>query len=202
VRISRASPLVLGSASSRRSELLRLAGIPFVVRSVDIDESAQPAESAQSYLVRVARAKLDAVRALDLSPSGACLVADTIVIAPDGALLGKPRDVNEARSMILRLAGAVHEVSTRFLLAENPSGASPACAETITTRVMFREIEPDEASAYAVNGEGRDKAGGYAIQGSAAMFIRRIDGSYTNVVGLPLCEVFAALRALGWLEAP
>jgi septum formation protein len=68
--------------------------------------------------------------------------------------------------------------------------------------VTFREIEPDEARAYAVNGEGRDKAGGYAIQGSAATFIRRIDGSYTNVVGLPLCEVFTALRALGWLEAP
>lgn len=173
-----------------------------MVRSVDIDENARPAESAESYLVRVARAKLDAVRRLDLSPSGACLVADTIVVAPDGALLGKPRDVNEAQAMIVRLAGATHEVSTRFVLAENPSDASPACAETITTRVTFREIEPDEARAYAVNGEGRDKAGGYAIQGSAATFIRRIDGSYTNVVGLPLCEVFTALRALGWLEAP
>jgi septum formation protein len=98
--------------------------------------------------------------------------------------------------MIERLAGATHEVSTRFVLG---SRALVAHAQTVTTRVTFRSVDGDEASAYAATGEGRDKAGAYAVQGRAAAFIERIEGSYTGVVGLPLCEVVVALRQHGWL---
>jgi septum formation protein len=99
--------------------------------------------------------------------------------------------------MIERLAGATHLVSTRFALAA-PSG--PALhAQTVTTRVAFRALAPGEAAAYAATGEGRDKAGAYAVQGRASAFIASLEGSYTNVVGLPLSEVVVAMRALGWL---
>jgi septum formation protein len=90
-------------------------------------------------------------------------------------------------------------VRTRFLLADVAAAAPPAHAQTVVTRVTFRSIPEGEALAYAATGEGRDKAGGYAVQGRAAAFVERIDGSYTNVVGLPLCEVVVAMRALGWL---
>jgi septum formation protein len=124
-------------------------------------------------------------------------VADTTVVAPDGAILGKPADDDEAAAMILRLAGATHEVSTRFALAPRSDGAV-AVARTVTTRVTLRPVTRAEALAYAATGEGRDKAGAYAVQGRASMFIERLEGSYTAVVGLPLCEVTEALRALGW----
>ncbi len=199
MRISDGSPLTLGSASPRRRELLRLAGIPFVVRPADTDEDDRPGESPRAYVERVARAKLEAVRALGLGPSKTCLVADTIVVSSDGALLRKPIDDESALAMIERLAGATHEVSTHFILGDSLEGTVPAHAETVTTRVTFRALGAAEARGYAASGEGRDKAGGYAIQGAAAAFARRIDGSYTNVVGLPLCEVVMALRSLGWL---
>jgi len=188
---------VLGSASPRRRDLLASTGIPFVVRAADADE-AQRGDTPAAYLERIARAKLDAVRALPLGPCRGVLVADTIVVAPDGAILGKPRDAGEARAMLDRLAGAVHTVETRFVLAPPDPRAPPVHAETVSTRVGMRPLSPDEARAYVETGEGSDKAGGYAVQGRAAAFVRRIDGSYTNVVGLPLCEVVLALRILGW----
>jgi septum formation protein len=181
---------------------LRLAGVPFVMRAAVTDEEEIPGETPREYVERVARAKLEAVRALGLGPSRTCLVADTIVVSPDGALLRKPTDDEGARAMIERLAGATHEVITRFVLGDSLGGSPPAHAETVTTRVTFRAFAAGEARAYAASGEGTDKAGGYAIQGAAAAFARRIDGSYTNVVGLPLCEVVTALRALGWLTDP
>ncbi len=180
-----------------------MLGVPFVVRSAAADETAHTGEAPREYVERVTRAKLDAVRAMDLGASGGVLVADTIVIAPDGALLGKPCDDDDARAMIERLAGATHEVATHFALAALapcPGGAAPAHAQTVTTRVTFRALTRGEAIAYVATGEGRDKAGGYAVQGGAAVFVERIDGSFTNVVGLPLCEVLVAMRALGWLE--
>jgi septum formation protein len=199
VRITDASPLVLGSASPRRRELVAMLGVPFVVRAADADESARPRETPHAYLERVTRAKLDAVRAMDLGESPCVLVADTIVIAPDGVALGKPSSDEEARAMIERLAGATHAVSTRFLLGEGSAATAPAHAETVTTQVTLRSLAPREAAAYAAGGEGRDKAGGYALQGRAAAFVERIEGSYTSVVGLPLCEVVVAMRRLGWL---
>jgi len=171
-------------------------GVPFVVRTVDVDESWHD-EAPHAYLERITRAKLDAVRALDLGEATGVLVADTIVVAPDGGVLGKPRDDDEARAMIERLAGATHQVSTRFEIAA--VAGRVAHAETVTSRVAFRAVTTHEAAAYAATGEGRDKAGAYAVQGRAAAFIERIEGSYTSVVGLPLCEVVVAMRALGWL---
>ncbi len=198
--ISVAAPLVLGSASPRRHEMIAMLDVPFFVRSADVDESMRGGESPRAYLERVTGAKLDAVRAYDLGPASAVLVADTVVVAPDGSVLGKPLDRREALSMIQRLAGTTHEVSTRFVLAACEAKARPAHAETVTTRVTFRPVADDEARAYVATGEGNDKAGGYAAQGRAAAFVERIEGSYTNVVGLPLCEVVVALRGLGWLS--
>jgi septum formation protein len=202
VRIDEAHPLVLGSASPRRRELVATLGISFVVLTAEVDESMLAGEIPTAYLERVTRAKLDAVRARAQQGGGAVrgvLVADTIVVAPDGGVLGKPHDDEEARLMVERLAGATHEVKTRFVLAASRSSASPAHAETVTTRVTFRPVTADEARAYVATGEGRDKAGAYAVQGRASAFVERIDGSYTGVVGLPLCEVVVALRAVGWL---
>jgi len=174
--------------------------MPFVVRPADVDESIRSGESPRDYLERVVAAKLAAVCAGGLGAASAVLVADTVVVAPDGSMLGKPVDDRDASSMISRLAGQTHEVRTRFLLAGGGAGDRPAHAETVTTRVGFRRLTEDEARAYVATGEGRDKAGAYAVQGKAATFVERIEGSYTNVVGLPLCEVVVAMRALGWMS--
>jgi septum formation protein len=197
VRITAELPLVLGSASPRRRELLELLGVPFLVRAVDVDEGARAGEKPEAYLERVAQAKLEAVRAAGSERAGAILVADTTVVAPGDHVLGKPADDAEAAAMLARLAGATHEVKTRFLLAAPPPG--PALhAETVTTRVSFRPLSGAEIARYVATGEGRDKAGSYAVQGRAAAFVSRLEGSYTAVVGLPLCEVAVALRGLGW----
>jgi septum formation protein len=174
--------------------------VPFVVFPAEIDESTRGAESPRDYLERVTTAKLEAVRDRDLGASSGVLVADTVVIAPDGSILGKPLDSDNVRSMLIRLAGATHDVSTRFLLGDPGVGGRVSYAETVTTRVTFRPITDDEARAYGASGEGNDKAGGYAVQGRAATFVERIEGSYTNVVGLPLCQVVVAMRVLGWLS--
>jgi septum formation protein len=178
--------------------MIATIGVPFVVRTADADETQRPGEASGAYLARVAQAKLDAVRGLPLGDVAGVLVADTIVVAPDGAVLGKPRDDDDARAMIERLSAATHEVSTRFLLAGARAGSPAEHAQTVTTRVSFRAVSAEEARAYAATGEGRDKAGAYAVQGRAAAFVERIEGSYTGVVGLPLCEVVVAMRALGW----
>lgn len=199
VRITAARPLVLGSASPRRREMIAMLGIPAIVRAAHVDESRRAGEAPEAYLERVSAAKLDAVRAGDLGESAGVLVADTIVVAPGGAVLGKPADDDEARAMIERLGGATHAVSTRFLLGERGPAAGVAHAQTVTTQVTFRALLPGEAREYAATGEGRDKAGAYAVQGRAAAFVERIEGSYTSVVGLPVCELVVALHRLGWL---
>jgi septum formation protein len=190
-------PLILGSASPRRREILSSVGVPFVVVRAEADENVRAGEAVAAYLERVVRAKLAAVAAAgggDVARAEAVLVADTTVV-DGGAMLGKPRDAAEALAMIERLSGKTHEVHTRFLLASG--GGSVLHEETVVTRVTFRPIEAGEARDYAASGEGMDKAGGYAVQGLAAAFVSRIDGSYTNVVGLPACEVVVALRRLG-----
>ena len=191
-------PLVLGSASPRRRELLTLAGVPIVVRTAEVDEAVRPGEAGDAYLARVALAKLAAVRATltDAGDVAGVLVADTIVLAPDGAILGKPADDAEGKEMLRLLAGETHEVRTRFLVADARSTDAPLHAETVSTRVVMRALAADEIDAYVASVVGRDKAGGYAVQGRAAAFVERIEGSYTNVVGLPLCEVVVALRGL------
>ncbi len=173
--------------------------LPFVVRSADIDERSVPGEAPSAYLQRITQAKLTAVRAGWAGSAAGVLAADTVVIAPDGALLGKPASEADARAMIERLAGVTHVVSTCFVLAGPLPGSRVEHVETVTTRVTFRALSGGEAEAYAASGEGVDKAGGYALQGRASAFVERIEGSYTGVIGLPLCEVVVAMRALGWM---
>jgi len=194
--LSLENPLVLGSASPRRREILASVRVPFVVAAADIDEAVSAGEPPDVYLRRVVQAKLEAVRTALRAPSEAILVADTSVILGT-AILGKPGSTEEALSMIERLAGRTHEVHTRFAIGDARIGEPASHAETVMTRVTFRAIPAAEARAYAQGGEGRDKAGGYAVQGLGASLVSRIDGSYTNVVGLPACEVVVALRELG-----
>jgi septum formation protein len=197
--ITAASPLVLGSGSPRRREILTRAGVPFVVVVGDADERVRDGESVEAYLERVVLAKLAAVRARTGGQTGAAiLVADTSVVE-GGHILGKPADEAEALGMIERLSAKTHEVQTRFALAAAAGSAPPLAARTVVTRVTFRAISPAEARAYAQSGEGRDKAGGYAVQGGAGAFVAKIEGSYSNVVGLPEDEVLEALQACGLL---
>lgn len=194
------SPLVLGSASPRRREILSTLRIPFVVAVASIDEDVAEGESPDAYLSRIARAKLAAVSRIAPGEGRAVLVADTTVVI-GGEILGKPRDVVEAEQMIARLSGREHQVSTRFaiadLRAEGPS--APVHEETVRTRVFFRSLSREEIRRYAATGEGFDKAGGYAVQGIGSFAVARIEGSYPNVVGLPACEVVVALEKLGML---
>lgn len=191
--------LLLASGSPRRREILETLFIPHVVHAVSVDESTREGEPPAAYLERVVLAKAEA--ASRMAPeevrmrASFVLVADTSVIV-DGRVWGKPAGRDEARAMILGLSGREHLVMTRFALAAPRTGA-PVHAETVTTRVFFRRVDPDEAQAYAEQGEGLDKAGGYAVQGTGMKFVQRIDGSYTNVVGLPACELVVALRKLG-----
>jgi len=190
--------MVLGSASPRRRAMIAMLGMPFVVSPARIDETPHAGEPPHAYLHRVTCAKLDAVRVKGRNDDAAVLVADTIVVSPRGVLLGKPANSDEAQAMVEHLAGATHEVTTCFALSTGLAGAPMAHLQAVTTRVTFRALIGGEARAYAATGEGRDKAGGYAVQGKAAAFVERIEGSYTNVVGLPLCEVVVAIRQLGW----
>jgi len=179
--------LVLASASPRRRELLERLGLRVEIRPADIDESILPGESARTYVARVSSAKCAAIQA----PGFAVLAADTTV-AIDGSILGKPGDAHEAREMLSRLAGRRHEVLTAYCIRFN----NKSRAQTVCTQVSMRPIEEAEVRAYADSGEWRDKAGGYAVQGIAAVFVTEVLGSVTNVIGLPIAEVIADLRAL------
>jgi septum formation protein len=192
-------PLLLGSASPRRREILETLGLPLVVRPAVADESVLPGEAPLDYLARVTGLKLEAVAALAPSVhAAAVLVADTTVII-DGRSLGKPADEAEARAMLRALSGRTHEVATRFALAGVDAPGRALHAETVVTRVIFRALDDAEIAAYAASGEGLDKAGAYAIQGLGSFAVARIEGSYSNVVGLPACEVVTALLATGLL---
>jgi septum formation protein len=197
--IDAAHPLLLGSGSPRRREILATLGLPLVVASASIDETPRDGEPPADYLVRVTRDKLAAVARLpEAARAGAVIVADTTVILDDRPL-GKPADVAEARAMLRALAGRAHHVSTCFALAAPADPALAVHQETVTSRVVFRALDDEEIAAYAATGEGLDKAGAYAIQGIGAFAVARVEGSYSNVVGLPACEVISALRATGLL---
>ena len=183
--------LSLASASPRRLELLRLAGVEPEVTPADIDETRRPDEDPVVYATRLAREKAASIA----RPGDAVLGADTIVTL-DGDVLGKPVDSDDARTMLRRLAGREHQVVTAYHLIA-PAGTR---SRAITTVVVFRALTPVEIDGYVAHDEWRGKAGGYAIQGLAGAFARELRGSYSNVVGLPLCEVIEDLRALGRLS--
>jgi septum formation protein len=200
-------PLGLGSASPRRKALLETLGISLVVIAVDADERRRPGEDPDVYLDRVTRDKLARVAADDRAlHTSSLLVADTIVLLGND-ILGKPASVEEATAMLSRLSGRAHEVRTRFLLGQSPAargsgGPTPRIeGETVRTVVHFRPLEREEISRYAATGEGKDKAGAYAVQGIGSFAVQRIEGSYANVVGLPVCEVVLALKRFGFLPA-
>lgn len=181
--------LVLASASPRRAELIRrldLDAAALRIRPADIDETPRAGEPSGAYVARMARTK-----ALAVAGDGAVVLgADTVVVL-DGAILPKPADADENAAMIERLAGRRHQVTTAVALA---GGGALLEDFAVTTEVRFRELAAGEAERYAATGEGLDKAGGYGIQGLGAALVRAIEGSYTNVVGLPLAETLEALR--------
>lgn len=174
-----------------------------MIAPAEIDESPRPDERPGNYVRRMAIEKVAAaVAAAAVSVGGGSdaalalpfLGADTIVIV-DGTILGKPRDMDDARVMLDRLAGRRHEVTTAYRLCLGAREVDRA----VTTIVAFRLLDPAELEAYVQSGEWRGKAGGYAVQGVAAAFVTELRGSLTNVIGLPLAEVLADLRALGAL---
>jgi septum formation protein len=193
------APLLLASASPRRADLLRAAGIPFDVDPADVDERVQPGEDAQSYIVRIARAKAATVAAR--APTRMVLAADTIVLL-DGVIFGKPDDEHDARRMLQALSGRRHEVLTAVSMV--PGGRGVDRADEMTTRVArttveFAQLSAAEIAWYVGSQEPMGKAGGYAIQGLASRFIVRIEGSYPNVVGLPVALVVEMCREVGIL---
>jgi len=184
--------LILASQSPRRAELLRNAGISFEIRPADVDESAREGEEPFEYVRRLAREKALAV--LASAPNGALVLgADTTVVV-DGESLGKPLDAEDARRMLGRLSGRVHQVTTAICLARRShNGAAVTEVESEVTEVEFSAISGPEIAAYVASGEPMDKAGAYAIQGGASRWIPRIQGCYFNVVGLPVARVCAML---------
>jgi septum formation protein len=198
--------LVLASASPRRQDLLKSAGISFQVQSADIDETPFPGESARDCAERLAREKALAV--WRTRPGDLVLGADTVVVV-DQAILGKPIDANDAARMLHLLSGRVHEVITGVCLASpsdgttNPPNASGTRSENCelttsseTTLVTFTALTDAEIRDYVATGEPMDKAGAYAIQGIASRWIPRIEGDYSNVVGLPVARVYRMLQEL------
>ncbi len=194
--IDASTPLILGSGSPRRRDILSALGLPFQILAADIDETWRPAEPALEYLERIVHEKLVGVRSrLGSTPHAAVLVADTSVVV-DGDVLGKPTDRADAVRLFSRIAGRRHTVYTRYAISCVGEEAR-FVARTVETQVFIRVASQSEILAYANTGEGLDKAGAYAAQGIGAFFIERIEGSYSNVVGLPACEVLADLRRLG-----
>ncbi len=179
-------PLLLASQSPRRRALLEAAGFTVAVR-VPADDEAWPGGSVESGVVALAERKLARVGAF----TGLGVAADTVVVV-DGRRLGKPGDATEAREMLALLAGREHRVVTGFCVAHHDRRAGAA----VVTRVWFRRLVDAEIERYVASAEPYDKAGGYAIQGRAGAFVERLEGSYTNVVGLPLSELLAAMEAL------
>jgi septum formation protein len=198
--------LVLASASPRRQDLLRSAGIAFQVQPADLDEAPLPGESARDCAERLAREKALAVWCT--RPSDLVLGADTVVVI-DEEILGKPSDIDDAARMLSMLSGRVHQVITGVCLVspradrsetEKSSVGAPRAenceliSSSETTLVTFNKLTDAEIRYYAATGEPMDKAGAYAIQGIASRWIPRIEGDYSNVVGLPVALVYRMLR--------
>lgn len=191
--LTSSAPLLLCSGSPRRREILEALRIPFVVAPVNVDEAQRPREASLPYLERVAGAKLAAARdTLRASPYPATLVADTIVVVDDRTL-GKPVDDGDALAMLRVLAGRTHIVYTRYAVSLRDDTTR---ARTCETRVTFRSAPDALLERYVASGEGADKAGAYALQGLGAFLVTRLDGSSSNVIGLPACEVVETLLEL------
>jgi septum formation protein len=184
--------LLLASASPRRADLLRAAGFAIDVRPVEIDEQPLANEEASACVLRLAEAKA-AVVARDF-PGAAVIGADTVVVV-EGRIFGKPSDDRQAADMLTELSGRSHAVLTGVSIHLGTRRVSAV----ERTRVWFLPLTMSEIAWYVATGEPRDKAGAYAVQGIASRFVDRIEGSYTNVVGLPVASVYRLLSELGAL---
>ena len=186
--------LILASASARRRELLTAAGIAFDVAPSAIHEQLEPGELPEAYVARLALSKARAVHAQH--PADVVLGADTVVVV-DGAVLEKPASELDARGMLTQLSGRAHDVLTGVAVvsAEGEKG------HVERTRVWFAPLSPNDIDWYVDSGEPMDKAGAYAIQGLASRFVLRIEGSYANVVGLPVAQVMQLLAQAGFPPA-
>lgn len=196
--ISAETPLLLGSASPRRRDILRGLGLSIRVEPADIPEHVAERELPLDYVTRIVEEKLRAVAERATAPCSALLVADTVVVI-DGDILGKPADTADAARLLERIVGRTHTVYTRYAISLSDAPQRIQIARTVATEVSLRAASAEEIRRYAESGEGLDKAGAYAAQGLGAFLIERIIGSYSNVVGLPACEVVLDLRALGLL---
>ncbi len=193
--------LYLASGSPRRRELLTQIGVPFLTQIAPIDENALPGESPLAYVERLARAKGHAGLAALADADGAVVLgADTAVVL-DGRILGKPRDRADALATLQALSGRSHQVLTAVALVSRERQV----ARVVTSQVTFRSLTQAEIEAYWASGEPQDKAGSYGIQGLAAVFVSQLQGSYSAVVGLPLCETAALLAEFAipcWQTVP
>jgi septum formation protein len=181
--------LILASASPRRAELLTSAGYEFAILPTDVDETPAPGELPQAYAVRVARDKAAVARSACRDSGSVILAADTVVVV-GGEILGKPVDSDDARRMLRLLSDGVHDVHTAVVV----SGSAAQHVELVTTRVSMLPLDEADIEWYVASGEPMGKAGAYAIQGRAARFIERIEGSWSNVVGLPVATVARMLK--------
>jgi septum formation protein len=187
-------PLCLASASPRRRELLAQFGLSFTVQSAAVDETPRGGEAAADYVRRLAGEKACAVQADH--PGHGILGGDTTVVV-DGDMLGKPADRAEAQAMLRRLSGRTHQVLSGYHLREADGGWHEA--GVVETRVTFRPLDGAWIDWYTAQPECLDKAGAYGVQGLGSVMVARIEGSYANVVGLPIETVFWAVLARGWV---
>lgn len=188
--VERPPRLVLASASPRRAALLRAVGLAPVVRPAQVDETPRAGERPSAYVARLAGEKAAGVTRV---AHEVVLAADTTVVCDDRSI-GKPDDAAQARALLRLLSGRSHDVLTG--VAVQPA-TGPTAVRVVRTEVAFRPLDDDEIAAYVTSGEAFGKAGGYGIQGSAAGFVRGLDGGYTNVMGLPLAEALSLLAAAG-----
>jgi len=191
--------IILASASPRRAQVLRDAGIRFTALPMEIDESRLPGEPAEDMVRRLAEAKaraaLSGLGPRDLRQAAIVIGADTVVEI-EGHVLGKPGTAEAARAMLQRLSGTRHRVLTGLAMLRLPDGAARVAMER--TEVRFAALAREEIAEYVATGEPLDKAGAYGIQGSGGRFVERIEGCYFNVVGLPLALVYRTLKEFGW----
>jgi septum formation protein len=185
--------LILASKSARRAEILRAVDWPFQAIAANIDETRGDSEDALTYVKRLAREKAETVAAK--ISAGLVLGADTVVVV-DNEILGQPRDDRDAQRMLRLLSGKWHQVLTGVALMR-VGNQFESLIDHETTRVRFGEMSAEEIDWYVSTGEPRDKAGAYAIQGRAALFIEEVEGDYFNIVGLPIRLVYELMRKLG-----
>jgi septum formation protein len=187
------SSLVLASASPRRREMLERVGLAIEIQPADIDETPHPGEQPEVYVARIARGKAEAIG----PRSGRWVLAADTTVTIDGEILGKAESPDEAAAMLHRLSDRTHRVLTAFVLLGERGGEPHRREQVVASQVAMAELDAATIADYVACGEWRGKAGAYAIQGIAAGLVTGVNGSVTNIAGLPLAEVLAALREVG-----